>query len=371
MVGYYLAQFESITGEGTTDPSFALEILNRSVQVNQETFDSWNDLWRLGLSPDTGLWQAVVQIGLLLAGLSVFYLVVTDVKEAVVKQDFYGLVKVMVLPLVVLLFLGNNGFLLSNMIKTVRVIASDQVNTIAEISIGDTFQGVSLQDAQDSLNLTNAALEEIQLLYSECDGLTGEDLELCWSNANEKVGEIATVVENQQPPNKIAQAFRSVVNNLVQGNGLYALVNFKGFAEYQAQKIIRALLYGLQWAFVNTVEAALLLTALFLPISIGISMVSLSQQVVVANVVGFLALYGVQIAYNLTIGLVSLVMTNTVGSLFNELGFSMFISLFGPILAVSIASGGGLSLYQSINSGVGQLVDFASDLASLGVRISR
>ena len=106
--------------------------------------------------------------------------------------------------------------------------------------------------------------------------------------------------------------------------------------------IIRLILRSVQWAFVNILEAALLLTALFGPIAMGLSLLPLQGKPIWAWLIGFMSLFGVQLGYNIVVGLVAVVIVKSDAELVTDIAFLFFLAVFSPILAVLIAKGGEL-----------------------------
>jgi hypothetical protein len=128
-----------------------------------------------------------------------------------------------------------------------------------------------------------------------------------------------------------------------------------------AVPIIRFILYALQWGFVNILEAALLLTALFAPISLGLSLLPLQGRPIWAWLTGFITLFGIQLGYNIVVGLTAVVLVKSGAALVSDVAFLFFLSIFAPGLAILVAGGGGVALYNGISSNVKSLIDVFSN----------
>jgi hypothetical protein len=77
---------------------------------------------------------------------------------------------------------------------------------------------------------------------------------------------------------------------------------------------------------------------------------------------GFLSLFGVQLGYNIVVGLAATVLVNSGAELASDVAFLFLISIFAPGLALLIAAGGGgIALYSGIASNAKQLVDVLSN----------
>jgi hypothetical protein len=124
--------------------------------------------------------------------------------------------------------------------------------------------------------------------------------------------------------------------------------------------IIRFVLSSMQWGFVNILEAALLLTATFAPIAMGLSLLPFQGRPILAWLIGFISLLGVQLGYTIIVGLAAIVVVNSNGELVTDVAFLFFLSVFAPLLAVIVSSGGGITLYRGITSNTKRLIDLAS-----------
>ena len=361
---------ESLVFAQIEDYSAGFEILNQSSELSKKTFQSWNNLWESAVSADSALWQTVVSVGITLALISIIYLALTDIAEAVKKQDWYSLYASFILPIIIMFFLSNNGFLLAETAKLVRQFGVTQVSSISEIQLAN----MTFQQAQEQIRIGSVASSELKALYAECQSLTGSEFKDCWQGKNDLAGEIIAAAEGQMldtENNGVQQYLRSFGERLVSNNLISIVTDFEGYVQDRTIETVRFLLYALQWAFINTVEMSLILTTLFLPISLGISMVNIQGKLILANLVGIATLFGIQFAYNLILGLVAIVLVESTGSIFNEVPFVIFLSLFAPLLSIALAGGGGLALYQTTVRGVGQVASMSLMVTRMGMVATR
>lgn len=337
----------------------ALDTLSNAIEVSQKTVESWNLLWfNTFNTQESSLWIALVNLGLILAGISVLYLAVTSGKEIIERQSWSELIAMMIWPIVIVFFLSNNGRMLSESIKFIRGIGYNQVQQILEIQLGE----MTFRSALGDVNLTSAAKEEIEKLYSECQGKVGEALVECWNDKKEAAQTILNEAERQNGgPLKSLQRFvenlANVANPADIASGDFAGQVFRS----TVLPIIRLILRAVQWAFVNILEAALLLTALFAPIAMGLSLLPLQGKPIWAWLVGFMSLFGTQLGYNIVVGLVAVVIVKSDAELITDIAFLFFLAVFAPVLAVLIARGGGTALYNAIANNTKQLTDILSN----------
>ena len=359
---YFFAQIE--------DFSSGFEILSQSSQLSRETFESWNNLWQSSVSADSALWQALVTVGTTLALVSILYLALTDIADSVKKQDWRSLYASFIFPVAVMFFLSNNGFLLAETAKGIRQFGVMQVRSISDIQLAN----MTFQQAQEQIRIGAVTSSELKALYSECQELTGNEFSECWQSKNDLAGEIIAEAEGQMidtDTNGVLQYIQSLGDRLVSNNLISIVTDFEGYIEDRTIENVKFLLYALQWAFINTVEMSLILTVLFLPISLGVSMVNIQARLIIANLTGIIALFGIQLAYNLIIGLVAIVLVEATGNIFSEVPFVMFLSLFAPLLSVVIAGGGGLALYQTSVRSIGQVATTGLMVTKVGMIMSR
>lgn len=346
----------------------ALDILRDSLELSNNTAQSWASLWNqtIFFYNQSALWIALVTLGLTLAGASVLYLAVTEGKEIIEKQAWSGLATMLIWPLIVAVFLGNNGGLLSESIKFIRGVGLNEIQTVQEIQLSD----FTLRQALQQISITQAAREQIDAIYNECIGKQGMDFADCLTENRPAIEQI--LAEAERANGRTLQALRDFVQGLFTvvanpgqigeniANGNFSASVFRSIAI----PIVRFILSSIQWAFVNLLEASLLLTAAFAPIAMGLSLLPLQGRPIFAWLIGFISLLGVQLGYNIIVGLTAIVVVNSNGELITDIAFLFFLAIFAPILAVLISSGGGIALYRGISNNTKRIVDLISVSAS-------
>jgi len=325
----------------------ALLNLEQSIQLSRATFESWQQVWNEALNPDSALWIALVRLGLLFAGLSIIYLVFTQGKEIIDRQSWSELVGMFIWPIVIVIFLGNTGGLLSQSVLLIKTVGQAQVQGVLDLQLGQaTFQA-----ATSNIVISDAVRDRIASVYNECKGLPPGKLQECWQEKQPLVRQILTEAQNRFGINF---DIPDIQNFSIDISGPFLF-------------IVRKLLLAAQWAFVNILEAALLLTALFSPIAMGLSLLPFQGRPILAWLIGMFSLIGIQLGYNIIVGLCSVVMTTAQnqGQGFSisdsDLAFLLFLAIFSPGLAVLIAGGGGVAVYQGISANVKGITDTISN----------
>ena len=359
---------QTFTYPQTGGEADAFEIVSNSINLARSTSLAWNSLWITILQPlDSGLWIGLVRLGLTLAAGSIIFLTLTSGREIVEKQSWSDLTAIFIWPVVIALFLGSNGNLLSQTVTVARSFGYQQVQKVLQAQLGE----LTFKNAIAQVTISNIAKQQIENVYSECRSKVGQELIECWESKQAQVQEIVKRAEEQSKGS--LEPLRQFANFLIDRTAIGAVKNAVrlttdpgGVFRETAIPIIRFILYSLQWAFVNILEAALLLTALFSPIAMGMSLLPLQGRPIWAWATGFFSLFGIQLGYNIIVGLAAVVLVKSGAELASDVAFLFFLSIFAPILAVLVAGGGGIALYNGISSNVKQLIDvFSNAIGSL------
>ena len=352
----YITPPSGITSGGEGD---AMGIIGGSINLAKQTAEAWNTSWVTILqTQDSGLWFGLVKLGITLGGISILYLSMTSGKEIIERQAWSELASIFVWPLVIMFFLGSNGNVLAKSIFLTRTFAYQRVQGVLEAQLGE----VTFKNAIRQVNLTGIGREQLENLYKECQTKTGAELLSCWESKQVEGEKIIQDIEARNGgPLKGLKAF---ADNIIKATPLGAVGTAVNLAvdpgtvfRDTAITIVRFILYSLQWAFVNMLEAALLITALFAPIALGLSLLPLQGRPIWAWFSGFISLFGLQLGYNIIVGLSAAILVKSGAELVSDVAFLFFIAVFAPVLASLIAGGGGIALYNGIANNVKAIVD--------------
>lgn len=330
------------TQDYTLENTLGLNLLNQAINVTRNTAQSWDTLWNDLISSNGYLWAGMCKLAITLAAASIILVSLkmgSDYQQG--RFSWPDLVASLIWPLVIAIFLANNGSLLSSTVITVRSIASQQVTAILNIQVAD----LTIKQALTNVTLSINAKQQILAIYTECQGKQAEERTTC---LQEKLPTVESIVEeaerlNGGPIAELQQLLTDLRNTVLHPLSTLAAAT---------ASIPVAFLLALQWAFVNMLEAALIMTATFAPIAMGLSLLPVGTKSIWAWATGFLSLFGIQLGYNIVVGLVATVIVAAGVQSVTDLAFVTFISIFAPMLAVAIAGGGGIALYSAINRGV-------------------
>ena len=354
----------------TNGNNFASDLLSNSINLTQETADSWDRIWDITINPNEPLWQAIVSFGLFIAGVSILYLGVKEAQRIVSSPTWRRLVEMFLTPLGVALFLTGNGFLLSGSIRLIRDIAYFWLKKVLLITLGGIQFGNSLQKIQNT-NIANARARQI---YADCLDKTGSILQECLSDSeklqqvNDALFSLSQNADSTPLPGNMLEMSQSM--GTIQSHNSFNFANALTslFAD-QFMGLIQGLLIALQWAFVNGLEAALFLTALFGAIALGLSVIPSAGPSFVKWISGFLSLFFMQLGYVLIVGVVATILNLTsqngqsIGMVISDLAFLVFLAIIAPIMAVAISKGGGDALFNGISRSGTALARLGGDLA--------
>ena len=354
----------------TGQSSDALEVVKGAIGLSQDTFRAWNKAWTDAINPvDGGLWSGLVSVGLILAMLSILYVALKEGKDVLEKQSWSELVNMIVWPIVVLFFLGNNGSLLAQTTLGIRNIGYAQTQKVLNLQLGET----QFRTAISKTGISNSTKEAIQNLYTECGGLVGEELTKCWQSKQPAAEAILAKAEGILGGAELSSVRSflsgvtglagSALNSATPVGAIKAVVNPGEYLRSTFVPIIRAILFGLQWMVANVLEASLLLTALFAPIAMGLSLLPFQGRPIIAWLTGFISLFGVQLGYNIVVGLVATTIVNAKAEVATDIGFAMLLAIGAPGLAIAISTAGGMAVYRGLSSSVKQITDFYTAIA--------
>jgi hypothetical protein len=366
--------------------SNAIEVLQDALLLSEETRQSWQKTWDFSLAADpTTLWAASVNFALGIAAFGMLYLAIREGNDILKQQSWGKLIEMVTYPFIVVFMLGNNGFILAQMVLVLRGVGQSLLDDILKTSLA----GVRMQTAIQNVNLNAITIARIRQVYADCDGLVGAQLTTCFDNAE---AEAQGMIDNAKATFEgfDAIAATNFLNNVLDltpldpasaaarvGSeaGVDAITNgidsaFATILQKPILPLIEAILYTLQWVAVNLSEAALIMTALFAPIALALSLMPIAGRMIFAWLAGFIGILSYQLGYNILVGLIAFVIINMEGTVetLNGLSFLFFSALGAPWIAFQIGQGGGVALYQGLSRRAAAIVDGVADAVKLVAR---
>ena len=316
----------------------------------------WTQIFQSELYDHINYLATIFAVGCLL------FFMMRWVYAAVHEDDYREPLRSLIWPLIVVALLANDGMLLGGMTRALR----NQMNTVAEQTLEVTLLNVTLEEAIRGALAKGAVTAEVSAQIAQCQSLLGEEQIACLESANEQIqgtlndfkshwftGAVATGAGSVFPwLDSLSSSVRGATEAYSTsggsvGQGLAGF--FGGFFGSQYRAIIHAFLMSWQWAFVNLIQISMLLTGLIGPSAVAASLLPFGGKPIFAWLTGFLSLGFAQICYNIIVGLAAVVILNA--NTFDTNGFLVLISILAPALALGLASGGGLAIFNIMLSG--------------------
>jgi hypothetical protein len=345
-----------------------INLIKTSFELAQNTFESWKEVWNEAIfNTDATLWKAIVGASLTITGFCLIWLLFTEGRETIGKQDWNSLASMLVWPLIIAILLGSNGYLLANSVRVLRAIGLNTINYVQQVQIGE----YKAKDALENLAVSQAGRAQIQNAVRECDGKQGIEKQECYKKAIKTIDEIVKEAESSWSGTIIsefsdkAEFLKNMLTRAVDAGGELAEADTAAALDAIAGIVLRdsamgiviIILNAVQWAFVNILEASLLLHCAIAPLAIALSLLPLPTRPLVAWITGFISLIGIQLCYNVIVGIVALVIVKTDGSFSGDLGFTLMLAIFAPAVSVALAAGGGNAIYESVNSAASKIAN--------------
>jgi len=336
-----------ITPTPTANYALGKELLETSLLLNKETVIAWNELWTDVISTSSPLWIGLCRFGIILAALGIIvvsYKMGWDFQER--RLFLWDIPASLVWPLIIILLLGANGNLLHIQVLAMRGLAYSQINKVLDYQL----LGVTIKGALADMTLTANAKTQIKAVLAECYAIPIKDVQACFIEKKPIIDGIIAHAKSIYtggglPPGGIGTGIPSFQD--ATGTGKY-LGQF-GFGDALSTFFI-GLLWACQWAFVNMLDAALLLTATLAPVFTGLSMLPLARKPIWAWASTFLGIFSAQLGYTIIIGLVATVLVKAGAQNISDLAFIAFLCIFAPFISLLIGSGGGIALFNGISS---------------------
>lgn len=341
-----------------TGNELSLETLERSLQLFRFTGREWDRIWDLVVNPTQPLWIASVDISRLILGFSLFFFAYHIISHIDAYTTPKAIVDRIPLPLTVSLFFAGNGSLLSLLVLGLRAIFQGFGVIILQIQIN----GISVNQAISRIQSTGIANNRARVIFADCLSQTGIEFTNCL-----------------QDPIKINQAEQLLNNqpfNLLSGNVLESIINIATSSSDSivnagtsfvgstvatlfgtpAFALISLILLGFQYVFINIIEATAILSAISAPVFLSFSLFTSNAPLFFLWLTTFSGLYFTQLGYIALIGVYALLVSQLeqagipLGSIITDFVFLLFLAIFAPIVAVGIAVGGGIKLYEQLAS---------------------
>lgn len=312
----------------------ASQIAADGAASSQAVAEAMNQLWEQTLN--SSLYSALAQLGVFFAVGTLLIFMVQWFK-ALMDGDNPQAFSDIVWPLLVIVLLTNQAQVLSACTLQLRDIINQVNQGILTAQVGD----LQLQEAYQQVVGQVGEQTVINALRSQCANIADpQQQQDCINQAAQQSGQLNNGQQSNDPFN-IGQQFQNTISTIFAAAARGWLIAF-GIA--------------FQWL----VEVSLLLTALLGPLAVGGSLLPVGQKAIFAWLTGFFSVGMVKLCFNIIAGLVASLVVNA-GSVDSTI-IAFAVGLLSPILAMALAAGGGMAIFNSLSniatSGLGGLSRF-------------
>lgn len=291
--------------------------------------EAMNELWSEVLGG--GLYAVITKLGVFFA-VGSLVLFMTQWAKALIEYDEPIMWSEIIWPLLVAVLLANDGAILANGTHGLRSVINDTSNSLLQ----NTSARISLQESYQIVTENIGAKAVIDSLVSQCDSIVDVQQQVdCLTNAEKQARDFSnTLPTSEQWFDKVG----SLLNPL-------NVTERVGFA---LQTAVTGWLMSIGMAFQWVAEVSMLLTGLLGPLAVGATLLPVGAKAIYAWLISFFSIGLVKICYNIIVGLVATLIVNAES--YNPLVFAFVAGLIAPILALVLAAGGGLAIFNSLNS---------------------
>lgn len=340
-------------------------IIEESINQVQSIQSAWDHRWLDIFQGANGLYLGINEFAAVIVVGAFIFFAVTWVKEAIERGLFPALPHV-IWVLVIFALLFDQGAMLGSLTLGIRNLINDQTRIVLEVQIGEA----SMLEALNDVIVSQQAKTVIQQQYAECEAKEGKAQVDCFLEAGDRA---AAVIDREYRAKGWATAgverllarVRAVSQAVAQDAAQGTVFDKLGFVTNLARENLIAtagqaaaqqILKGLQWAFANAIELAMLLTGLMGPLAVAGSVVPLQGRPLWAWLIGFFSLGLAKFSYNVIVGLAATVVVAAEAQASADIGFLLLISVLAPVLALALAGGGGMSVFRAVSGGVTRII---------------
>lgn len=302
----------------------ASKITQDSAAASEAIATAMDGLWNDVLTG--GLYAAIARLGVFFAVGTLLIFMVQWTRQMVDGESSKAFTEI-IWPIVVIFLLANNGAALALGTRGLREV----INQTNQTLLTSTSNSIRLQEAYQQVMQQAGAESAVRGLIQQCNAVADPQQQTeCLDNAAKQAEEIAAQTNGKK-------------EGWFPDFGLSEFLSTNIF-----QLAVRGWLIAFGVAFQWLIEISLLLTALFGPLAIGGSLLPVGQKAVFAWLVGFFSVGMVKLSFNIISGLVATLVLNADAN--DPLIFAFATGLLAPILSLAIATGGGMTVFNSLST---------------------
>jgi hypothetical protein len=349
------------------------EQISTALRNSEKVINSWDDIWNRSFHlvlPGTAtqqdpalagvyLFGRLCQIGFFIAlGVLLFY-GLSQLKywnEGNYQQYILSILN----PLIVVVFLSNNGALLVSGMELLR----DVGNYINREILTSSAKGVSLQDAFRLANTSYGFKYAFNAQLQQCMAYVGDIQTACINHVTAQAEAMKDYMLNQELDAHKANPFKTLLNSNFWKPYINALFTPQGIAN-DMEPMVFAFLKSLEEAYQNLMEGALIVMGYMFPLVIGTLLLPFGLDVVTGWLSGFIGIIIGKLCFNLIAGLMATAAVMSKPE--DAFPFATAVGLYAPVIASALGAGGGTLIWNGITSATVSAAGAVFDVASFGL----
>ena len=341
------------------------ELIDQSRKAAEEMAENWNENWVTIITPDGGLYAALAKLGTTFAVCCFFFWGIKIVQDFV-ESGSTAFLHELIWPMIVVFFLAGNGAQLASLTIGMRGLLH-RTNQQLLVQVSNKF---SLDEAFQQAKNNVAARSEIGTLLEQCQAVTGQKQISCLESVR---GDTEKIIANHNLEGNIwtdlttrigdaiEQAKNTSGNDILQGVVSNFSAPIGALIGAANQSIMRLVLVGTQIAFQQAFEISLLMTALLGPIAMGCSLLPVAAKPFVAWLTALFSIGIAKLSLNIMTGVGATLVANAEAG--DHFWFLVYSAFMAPVLALSLAAGGGMATWSAVVAGQEQATGLAADTA--------
>lgn len=338
-------------------------ILRNSYETSISLARSWDEIWYFVLN--SPLYVLCSRLGALLAVLFMGLAIMDFIRQSNYAKNFD--LNRFVVPLLVAILISGNGTVLRGFSFGYRsFLNAVEVNSLTYLS--ETSRNMSTSLLFRRARTLTQLRDYLAMEVTSCYGRPPAEMSVCLDDLRELYQGFVSQLEEDSSNYGVAltdaekdQVFAPIEDarrTLVQSSEVSPDSEVKPSSNYNwiaavLRAVIVAVLYVIQNVIGHASELSMLLTALVAPIMFGSALFPVGQNNALTWAVAFSSLGVFKISYSITVGLVCLLLERSRSLMsLDSLFLPVFVAVASPILAGALALGGGMAVFNAIQSSI-------------------
>lgn len=340
-----------LLAESTNTMTNAAGIGEAAQSAGKLAVEAFNGNWIELASGKSYIFEATVKVSLGFATILIAFWAIPWFNTIISEGYSQKSIDQLIYPLLVVFMLAiHNGHLLSS----TSLLFRNTTNYVNNKILATTINGIKIEQAIRQSNLNQAFKQILSDKVTECrlqspneKNQNGVDLQtVCIENAAAEVVQAAEDYNAKNNANSSNLSILDDLKNAIQG-GAESIAKIPAqYVNSYVQGALLVILPTFQMGFIFLVEIASLINAYVSPIFVALSLIPGQSKLIHVWLSGWLGLALVKISYTIIIGIATSSIVNVEDT--NPLLLPLLLGVLSPILALVIASGGGVGLFNGL-----------------------